>query len=83
MKSSLAQLERQFFPMLRKKQIEVAYVPPQSMGPLTIYYHRLIPWFKVAPWRLIFIGSLVVTMVLRLLLGSWFVRLASLLQRGF
>lgn len=77
------EFEQKIFPILRKKQLELAIVPPQSLGPLTSYYHRIVPTLKIAPWRLIAVGALVSTVGLRVLLGSAFVRLASLLQWGF
>lgn len=83
MRINLVALEKKIYPALRRKQMEVALVPPQTLGPLTLYYHRFIPALKVAPWRLILLSALLTTIILRLALGPWFVRLATLLQRGF
>lgn len=78
-----SKLEEKIYPLLREKQLEVAYVPPQRLGALTFIYHRLTPWFKEAPWRIIAVWAILVTIVIRLLLGSSFVVLASILQRAF
>lgn len=83
MKSSTTDLEKRLYPALRKKQLELALLPPQTLGPFTPLYHRIMPYIKVAPWRIIFISTIVATFFLRLLLGHSFVFLASLLQRGY
>ncbi len=76
-------LEARVFPALRKKQLELAYIPPQYMGRFDSLYHRLVPYMKVAPWRVIAFWAILATVFLRLALGSSFASFASLLQRAF
>ena len=76
-------IESRLFPVLRKKQMEMAFVPPQRIGLLTPLYHRIVPFVKVAPWRVIVVWAFLITIALRFLLGSSFVSLASILQKAF
>lgn len=71
------------YEMLRLKMNEIAVVPPQTLGPLTSLYKSIIPQFKFYPWRMAFLLSTLASFILYLLIGTSFVRIASILQFGF
>ena len=62
---------------------EVTDLPPQTAGPLTPYYKKVVMKLKVMPWPLLVIGSLLVVFCLYLLIGSAVTLLVSVLQKGF
>ena len=62
---------------------QVTVVPPQSMGPLTPLYKRLVPWFKYFPFKTLIPASLLAILFAYLIFGSKLVKLASLLQLSF
>ncbi len=66
-----------------KRWEEVMDLPPQTVGPLTPYYKKLVARLKVMPWPVLVIGSVVLVVGLYLLLGSAITILVSVLQRGF
>ena len=66
-----------------KRWEEVMDLPPQTVGPLTPYYKKLVARLKVMPWPVLVIGSVVLVIGLYLLLGSAITILVSVLQRGF
>lgn len=67
-----------------KRWEEVTTLPPQTLGPATHVYKRLIPFFKYAPWRIIVpLTFVAVTTGAFLLQELSAVQLASLLQGGF
>lgn len=71
------------YDILVAKMHEVAIVPPQTMGPLTGLYKKIIPMFKFYPVRSLSIVSLVSAVLLYVVLGSLLVKIASILQFGF
>ena len=73
-----------FYKALVAKMEEISIVSPQTVGPFTGVYKRIVPQFKVSPWRSAFVLSFAATVVLYLLFGTrLLVRLASILQYGF
>ena len=76
-------LEPKVYTQLRKRQIELAYVPPQRIGKLTPVYRKLIPWVKIAPWRMFIVWATVGVILLRFILGPSFVYVATILQQSF
>ena len=62
---------------------EVTDLPPQTVGPLTPYYKKVVTKLKVMPWPLLVAGALVIVICLYLLIGSTVTLLVSILQRGF
>jgi hypothetical protein len=66
-----------------KRWEEVTDLPPQSVGPLTPYYKKVVTKLKIMPWPLLVVGSLLLVICLYLLIGSAITLLVSLLQRGF
>lgn len=73
-----------FYRELVAKMEEISLVPPQSVGPFTGMYKRIVPQFKVYPWRSAVVLSFAATAVLYFLFGTkLLVRLASILQYGF
>ncbi len=62
---------------------QVVDLPPQTLGPFTPYYKRLVRRLKVMPWAILIGISIVIVGALYLLLGSAVTFLVSLLQRGF
>ncbi len=62
---------------------EVTDLPPQTVGPLTPYYKKVVMKLKVMPWPLLVVGSLLTVVCLYLLIGSTVTLLVSVLQRGF
>lgn len=67
---------------LVEKWEEVTIVSPQTVGPLTPLYKRAVPYFKVAPWKMLVPLAFVLTVFLALLLQVTAVEIASFLQRG-
>lgn len=74
---------RKTYQLLVAKMHEVTAVPPQTIGPLTGAYKRLVPFLKFSPWRITGLVSLLSAALLYLLLGGALVKLASILQFGF
>lgn len=72
-----------FYQILIAKMHEVAVLPPQTVGPFTPIYKRVVPRFKVYPWKSIAVLSLFGTVFLYFLFGPALVKLASVLQYGF
>lgn len=66
-----------------KRWEEVMELPPQSVGPLTPHYKKLVARLKVMPWPMFVIGSVVFVIGLYVLLGSAITILVSILQKGF
>ncbi len=62
---------------------EVTDIPPQTLGPLTPYYKRLVRRLKVMPWPMFVLSSLFIVLGLYVLVGSAITFLVSLLQKGF
>ena len=62
---------------------QVTELPPQTLGPLTPYYKRLVKHLKVMPWPLFLVVSVVTVVGLYFLVGSAITLLVSLLQKGF
>lgn len=71
------------YQLLVAKMHEVAIVPPQTVGPFTGVYKRIVPYLKFAPWRAAFFLSVLATAFLYLIFGSTLVKIASILQFGF
>jgi hypothetical protein len=66
-----------------KRWEEVTDLPPQTVGPLTPYYKKLVRRLKVMPWPALVVGSLCVVIGIYLLIGSAVSVIVSILQRGF
>ena len=66
-----------------KRWQEVTELPPQSVGPLTPVYKRLVRFLKVMPWPLLVLSSLFLVLGLYILIGSAITFIVSVLQRGF
>lgn len=66
-----------------KRWQEVTELPPQTLGPLTPLYKRLVRTLKVMPLPMLILTSLVLVLGLYLLIGGAITLLASILQRGF
>ena len=66
-----------------KRWEEVTDLPPQTMGPATPYYKKLVAHLKVMPWGILVLGSIIVVIGLYLLLGTAITAIVSILQRGF
>lgn len=62
---------------------EVTELPPQTLGPLTPVYKRTVPYFKIAPWRILVPLSFIMVAAAALILEITATQVASLLQRGF
>ncbi|MBI2617629.1 hypothetical protein HYW55_05850 [Candidatus Gottesmanbacteria bacterium] len=71
------------YELLVAKMQEMTVVPPQTLGPLTFAYKRIVPYLKFAPWRSTVTFSFLLSVFLYFLLGSTVVKIASLLQFGF
>lgn len=65
------------------KMHEVAVVPPQQIGPFTLLYKRIVPWFKFYPLKGALVVALFASLFLYIFAGITLVKLASLLQFGF
>lgn len=75
--------DEKLYQLLVQRMQEVAVVPPQTVGPLTPLYKRVVPQLKWQPWRSVAAVSFVATIALYILFGVRVVHLASLLQYGF
>lgn len=73
----------QTYRLLVAKMHEVAMVSPQTIGPFTPLYKRVVPFLKFSPWRSTILISMLTSAVLYILLGSILVKIASTLQFGF
>lgn len=75
--------DEKLFRLLVVRMQEVATVPPQTIGPFTYFYKRLVPGLKIHPWKVTALVSFMFTVFLYLVFGIKLVRLVSLLQFGF
>lgn len=66
-----------------KRWEEVTDLPPQTVGPLTPYYKKLVVKLKVMPWPILVVGAVITVVCIYLLVGSAITLLVSILQRGF
>ncbi|MBI3380208.1 hypothetical protein HY029_05635 [Candidatus Gottesmanbacteria bacterium] len=71
------------YQLMVAKMREVSLVPPQTIGPFTGVYKRIVPFFKFSPWRSAALISFFTTVILYFMLGSTLVKIASILQFGF
>lgn len=71
------------FQLLKKRMVTVSGLPPQEVGPLTIYWRKTAPLVKIMPLKLLMLVGLFSGIFLWLLLGARLVRLVSVLQYGF
>jgi len=62
---------------------EVTDLPPQTVGPLTPYYKKVVTKLKVMPWPFLVLGSLFIVVCLYVVIGSTITLLVSVLQKGF
>lgn len=62
---------------------EVTDLPPQTLGPLTPYYKKLVRRLKVMPWPMLVVVSSAVVIGLYLVIGSTITFFVTLLQKGF
>lgn len=65
-----------------QKWDEVTEVPPQTVGLLTPFYKRTVPYFKYAPWRIMVPFAFVTAVSIALLLEFTATQIASWLQKG-
>lgn len=75
--------EDKIYKNLVSKMEEISTISPQTMGPLTGYYKRFIPFLKTNPWRVFVVAAVVISFFFYFLFGPSIVRLASLFQNGF
>ena len=68
---------------LRQKQLEVSFIPPTDVGPLTPVYKIATSFLKTSPWKVILIISILLVLIFRALIGPSFVKLTTILQAGF
>lgn len=73
----------QTYRLLVAKMHEVALVSPQTIGPFTNFYKKVVPFFKYSPWRSAILISMLTAAFLYILFGSALVKIASTLQFGF
>ncbi len=71
------------YQLLVAKMHEVTIIPTQTVGPLTDVYKKIVPFFKIYPWKSTAVLALTVSVILYLLFGPALVKLASTLQFGF
>ncbi|OGG03902.1 hypothetical protein A2W14_05535 [Candidatus Gottesmanbacteria bacterium RBG_16_37_8] len=72
-----------FYQRLVDKMQQMAVIPPQTVGPLTPLYKRLVPQFKFFPFKILIPASFVAIIFAYLIFGLKLVKLASLLQLSF
>lgn len=68
---------------LVQKMTEISEVTPQQVGPFTSVYKRVTPYMKKKPLKVLSISSFIIAGFLYVLLGSFVIKLVSLLQYGF
>lgn len=62
---------------------EVTELPTQEVGSLTPLFKRTVPYFKVAPWRVLLPLSFLLVASTALFFEQTAAQVASILQRGF
>ncbi|MBI3385420.1 hypothetical protein HY030_04470 [Candidatus Gottesmanbacteria bacterium] len=77
------EFEQKLFSLLETKADEVAFVAPQNMGSLTIWYKKMTAPLKSAPWKIFLPLSFVIALFMELLLGRWSLKIVSVLQSAF
>lgn len=76
-------MDDQLYQKFKHRWKEVTELPPQTLGPLTPVYKRTVPYFKIAPWRVLVPLSFIMVAFVALILEITATQVASLLQRGF
>ncbi|MBI4130253.1 hypothetical protein HY468_02980 [Candidatus Roizmanbacteria bacterium] len=71
------------YQQLVTKMHEISSLTPQTVGPLTPLYRRIIPYFKEDPWLLFGIGSVIAGLFVYFVLGPTIVHIVSILQHGY
>lgn len=71
------------YQLLVTKMREVSEFPPQSVGPFTGIYKRVVPFLKNDPWKRALPISFLIAFLMYIAFGLQLVKLASLLQFGF
>ena len=72
-----------FYRELIIKMHEVSVVPPQTVGPLTPVYKKVVRELKFFPFKVIIPISFLFILFAYLIFGTWLVKLAETLQTGF
>ena len=75
--------QRSLYRNFVKRRDEVTEIPTQTVGPLTPIYKRAVPYFKIAPWRILMPTAFLLAVIGALLLEVTAVQVATLLQQGF
>ncbi len=73
----------QLFNNFKNHWHQVMIVPPQRVGVLTPLYKWTVPYFKVAPWRVIGFVALGLSIFFYFQTGLFLVHIVSILQKGF
>ena len=68
---------------LKEKRDEMNELPMNDFGRYSLAYREIASYFKVAPWRAGMVLAIAGTIFLLYLLGPSFLKLASLLAKGF
>lgn len=68
---------------LKEKRDEMNELPINDFGRFSLTYREIASYFKVAPWRAGMVLAFLGTIFLLYLLGPSFLRLASLVAKGF
>lgn len=71
------------FNLLKEKQKEIASLPESNLGRFTPYYKEAMPFFKLAPWRLGIVLAFLGAAALSMFFGDKFIKLSSLIFKGF
>lgn len=66
-----------------KRWEEITDLPPQTVGPLTPYYKRVVRRLKVMPWPALVVAAIVTVVAMYLVIGSAITIVTSILQKGF
>lgn len=73
----------QLYKRLRERMGSVSVVPPQEVGPFTLFWKIAASFFKTNPLKVFLASGFVSSLILWFLLGATLVRLVSILQYGF
>jgi hypothetical protein len=66
-----------------KRWEEVTDIPPQTVGPFTPLYKKIVKRLKIMPWPMLVIGSVFIVLGIYLIVGTAITIIVSILQRGF
>ena len=77
------EFEQKLNSLLATKADELAFVSPQNLGSLTIWYKKMTAPLKSAPWKIFLPLSFVIALFSQFFFGGWSLKIVSVLQSAF